>query len=101
MYLVEILLPLFDNEGNPQPSGHFARVHSELTERYGGLTAFTRSPAEGLWKEDGETRHDQIIVIEVMVPRLLASWWRAYRTRLEERFQQDKIVMRAVQFREL
>jgi hypothetical protein len=100
-HLVQILLPLFDNDGNPQSPDHFARVRSELTERYGGLTAFTRAPAEGLWKDAGETRRDDIVVVEVMVPRLLAGWWRSYRLELEERFAQDRIVIRAFDIAEI
>ena len=100
-HLVQILLPLFDNEGNPQHPDHFVRVRSELTDRYGGLTAFTRAPAEGVWKDAGLTRRDDIVVVEVMVPRLLATWWRSYRTDLEARFAQDKIVIRAFNIMEI
>lgn len=47
MYLVEIFLPKRDNEGREFPSGQFSRVRQELVERFGGVTAFTREPAEG------------------------------------------------------
>ena len=47
-HLIQILLPLFDNGGQPFPRSDYMRVRSELTERFGGLTAFTRTPAEGL-----------------------------------------------------
>jgi hypothetical protein len=101
MHLVQVLLPLFDNEGRPQNVEHHDRVRQELTERYGGLTAYTRAPAEGFWKDAGLTRKDQIVVLEVMVPRLLTGWWRTYRTELEKRFQQEKIVIRAFEISEI
>ena len=49
MHLVQILLPVYDNEGNELPQVEFRRVRSELSHRFGGLTAFTRAPAEGIW----------------------------------------------------
>jgi hypothetical protein len=41
-HLIQILLPLSDNEGRRFPPAAYARVRSELTERFGGMTAFTR-----------------------------------------------------------
>jgi hypothetical protein len=56
MHLVQILLPLFDNDGVSLPRQLFARVRDELTEKFGGLTAFTRSPAEGVWRPERRAR---------------------------------------------
>ena len=96
MHLVQILLPLFDNEGEPIPQLHFRRVSEELADRFGGLTAFTRAPAEGRWKDSGErTSHDEIVVFEVMVEDLQRSWWKEYRASLERRFRQELVVIRA------
>jgi hypothetical protein len=95
MHIIEILLPLFDNKGakfGPEP---FVQVREELVERFGGLTAFTRAPAEGLWVDDGKRSRDDIIVFEVMADWLDRGWWRTYRKTLEARFQQDVIVVRA------
>jgi hypothetical protein len=39
MYLVQILLPVYDNDGRPFPASSYADVRRELTERFGGLTA--------------------------------------------------------------
>lgn len=101
MHLVQILLPLFDNDGARLAPELFTAVRAELAERYGGLTAYTRAPAEGSWKDAGETKHDDIVVIEVMVPRLVEKWWRLYRADLEDRFQQDKVVIRAFEITEI
>ena len=100
MHLVQILLPIYDNGQNPQPPEQFRRVRQELTERFGGLTVYTRAPAEGMWKlNDNHTSRDDIIIFEVMANDLDASWWRKYRHELEARFHQDVIVVRAQQMR--
>ena len=102
MLLVEILLPVADNRGNPFPRGAFDRVRRELTERFGGVTAFLRAPASGLWRDDdGVVRHDEVAIFEVMAEALDEAWWRDYRRKLEERFAQDEIVVRAVEARRL
>lgn len=50
MHLIEILLPLQDNAGNSFPESYFKEVEQTLTEKFGGITAFNRSPAVGKWK---------------------------------------------------
>ena len=66
MHLVELLLPLHDNSGQPFRAEKYAEVRQHLTERFGGLTAFTRSPAQGTTTESGRPVHDEIIVFEVV-----------------------------------
>ena len=84
MYLVQLLLPRYDDE-----------VSRELTERFGGMTAYARAPAKGEWKPaPGETVHDDIVVYEVMVETLEREWWSAYRERLEQRFDQEELIVR-------
>lgn len=95
MYLVQVLLPVYDNTGQPLPRDLYGHVRAELTERFGGLTAYTRAPAEGLWREGGETTvRDDIVVYEVMTDAIDRSWWDAYRRSLETRFRQQQIVIR-------
>lgn len=98
-HLIQLLLPLFDNEGQPCPRSDYRRVRAELSQRFGGLTAFTRAPAEGFWEEKGETARDDIVVFEVMTSELDPAWWAAYRRRLEACFRQDSIVVRAQETR--
>ena len=95
MYLVQLLLPLYDNDGHPFPAGPYAELRAELTERFGGLTAYSRAPAEGVWEEDGERRRDDIVVYEVMVDQLDRAWWSKLRTELERRFAQQELIVRA------
>jgi hypothetical protein len=99
MFLVEFFLPVFDNGGAHFPKEEFDHVRRELTERFGGVTAFMRSPAKGLWADDaGVVRHDDLASFEVMTETLDRDWWRGYREQLEERFRQQEIVMRASSF---
>ena len=96
MHLVQILLPLADNEGRRFPPEAYGRVRGELADRYGGITSFTRAPAEGMWKEGGHTNRDDIVVFEVMTRDLDRAWWERYRAELERRFEQEAIVVRAI-----
>ncbi len=96
MHLVQILLPLRRNDGSNQPSDRFATVRSELVERFGGVTAFSRAPAEGLWDDGQQVDRDQLILVEVMDPALDRSWWTEYRRQLEVRFEQEELVVRAL-----
>jgi hypothetical protein len=94
MQLIEILLPLRDNEGRPFDPGMWAQVREELVSEFGGLTAFTREPAEGLWKGKDGRESDDVVILEVMAETLDRNWWRSYREALERRFRQDEIVVR-------
>ncbi|MGI9089277.1 MAG: hypothetical protein ACR2HH_16305 [Chthoniobacterales bacterium] len=96
MHLVQILLPIHDNARQEFPLEDYKRVRQELTERFGGLTVYTRAPAEGLWKlNDSHTSLDDIVIFEVMASELNTDWWRTYRHELEARFRQDVIMIRA------
>ena len=92
MHLVEILLPVADNEGQPFDAHKYVVVREELSRRFGGITAFTRAPAEGSSLAKGTAVHDDIIVFEVMTDTLDRPWWEAYRKHVS----QDEIVIRAV-----
>jgi hypothetical protein len=96
VHLVEILLPVANNEGQPFDAQKYVVVREELSRRFGGITAFTRAPAEGSSHARGTTVHDDIIVFEVMTDTLDRPWWEAYRRHLEQSFSQNEIVIRAV-----
>jgi hypothetical protein len=96
MHLVQLLLPLYDNDGVRQPDELFRRIRTELTDRFGGLTAYTRAPARGTWQDDdGHTDHDEIVVYEVMVEDVDRVWWASYRDKLEDAFRQRALIVRA------
>lgn len=96
MHIVQFLLPLRDNARHPFARADFEKVRAELTERFGGVTAFLQSPALGAWKEEEETVRDEMVLYEVMVESLDRAWWSGYRSELERRFRQERVVMRAL-----
>jgi hypothetical protein len=73
----------------------FAEVHKTLTERFGGVTWFSRAPAHGVTESGGKRIHDDIIVVEVMADAIDNDWWSSFRTLLEVRFAQEEILIRA------
>ena len=96
MHLVEILLPAADNTGRPIHPRHYDELRDMLTRRFGGLTAFSRSPAKGFWRPGEEVTHvDDVIIFEVMADELDREWWGALRKELERAFQQAEIVIRS------
>jgi hypothetical protein len=101
MHLIQILLPLYDNEGQALSGSLHAEVKSELTEKFGGLTAYVRSPAEGRWKASTTEVRDEIVIYEVMADSLDKDWWKDCRERLETLFLQDEIIVRALPMRSL
>jgi hypothetical protein len=96
-YLVQILLPVRDNEGRPFDGDLHGRTRQELLDRFGGVTANQRAPAHGLWASpDGGVAGDEVVIFEVMARDMERGWWAGYRTTLERRFCQDVIVVRAL-----
>ncbi len=101
-YLVQMLLPVYDNAGAAIDGDLYVRTRLELTEQFGGMTAHMRAPARGLLKiENGELARDEVVIFEVMVDELDRDWWDAYRQRLEGRFRQEAIVVRSTKIRRL
>jgi hypothetical protein len=102
MHLVQLLLPLYDNDGRPFDEPPFAAVRRELTTRFGGVTAHMRSPAAGLWKNDsGTVDRDEVVAVDVMVDALDREWWRSYAQHLARAFRQQEVVVRAMPIEKL
>jgi hypothetical protein len=100
MFLIQFLLPLRDNEGRSFPRAEFERVRAELTDRFGGVTAFLQSPASGVWRDEeagGHTKRDEVVLFELMTGSLNRPWWANYRAELESRFRQKALVVRALE----
>lgn len=96
MHLIQLLLPLYDNEGRAFERARIARVRDELAEHFGGVTAHTRAPAEGLWKDEaGAVSRDSVVAFEVLAAELDRDWWARYRDTLAARFRQDEILITA------
>lgn len=97
-----MLLPLYGDTGERFTRERYTQVRRELTERYGGVTAFLRSPALGTWKDDnGTVDRDDIVMCEVMVESIEREWWAEYRRTLEARFGQRELVLRAFEIERL
>jgi hypothetical protein len=98
MFLIQLLLPLCDNEGHPFPQSTYLKIRDELAEKFGGITTYVRSPAEGVWKEGKCCAvRDEIVIYEVMAKELSREWWRVFRERMELLFRQESIIVRASQ----
>ncbi len=97
MHLVQLFLPLRDNAGAAFPPALFGAIRAELTAAFGGVTAYQRAPATGLWEDDDTTvQRDELVLFEVMVEALDRAWWRRYAGELAGRFRQDEILVRAL-----
>ena len=97
MHLIQILLPVYGNDGEELLQEAYQRIRDDLVQRFGGLTAFTQAPAEGLWTPGGsQTHRDDIVLIEVMVDELDTAWWSAYREKLQRELKQHSLVVRAL-----
>jgi hypothetical protein len=95
MYLIQLLLPLYDNANQAFPGDLYREVGETLVGCFDGLTAYSRAPATGLWREDAvHTERDEVVVYEVMAGTLEREWWADYRAELEARFRQDELVIR-------
>jgi hypothetical protein len=100
-WLVEILLPLAHNDGRHIGDDVLNEIRRELVDRFGGITAFMPSPAEGLWASEAGASRDDIVVLEVMARGLDRRWWKAWRKRVEALLHQKEIVVRATQIERL
>lgn len=95
MQLIQILLPVYNQDNELFPNNYFTNIREELTEKFGGITTYSRAPATGLWKEnEDKTVKDAIIVYEVMAESLDRDWWQKYKLQLEKLFRQDEIIVR-------
>jgi hypothetical protein len=93
--LLEIFLPLAFNDGQPVPEAIFELLKEELSAKFGGVTAYARSPADGLWRKGGSTERDQLVIFEVMTDKVDKEWWSDFRRRVEELFRQNEILIRS------
>ena len=96
MHLVQLLLPVLDPQRQAYPPTWYQGLAQRLIEQFGGVTAYTRAPATGLWEtSSGKTVREQVVVYEVMVEKLDRGWWAVLREELEDQFSQDEVVVRA------
>lgn len=95
MQLIQILLPVYNNQNEVFPEETFSRIRQKLTDQFGGITTYSRAPATGLWKENEQkTVKDDMLVYEVMAETLDKDWWQNYKSQLETILKQDEILIR-------
>lgn len=93
--LFQILLPIYDNEGQPLPDEMYKSIKLKLTERFGGLTAYSRAPATGLWKDgDKELNVDKVIIYEVIADEYDKKFWKSFKEILKAQFKQKDMIIR-------
>jgi hypothetical protein len=91
-----MLLPTKSGSGAAFSDEVLGRTRDELVDRFGGLTAYLRSPAAGAWTSpQGKVEEDNVVMIEVLAESLDVRWWREYAATLRERFAQESIHIRA------
>jgi inorganic pyrophosphatase len=94
--MIQVYLPLYDPAGTAFPQSHFDKIKKELTDKFGGLTMYTRSPAEGLWKENEQkVVKDDILIYEVIAKELEQDFWLEYKNSLKKTFKQEELLIRS------
>jgi inorganic pyrophosphatase len=92
--VVQLFIPLSDEKGKPFPQDHYNKLSTELKAEFGGLTIYNRSPATGLWEEDGEkTVEDQMLIYEVLTSSIDETYWSRLKMQLEKQFAQKELLI--------
>lgn len=101
MYLIQILLPLYDNQKQPFNKRLFDKIRDDLKNVFGGVTLYRSSPAEGAWNNETGTDYDELITAEIIAERLDKMWWQQFKHEMEQTFQQKEIMIRCIKFKKL
>jgi hypothetical protein len=98
MVLIQLLLPAkVPCSSTSDTTDALATTRRELADRFDGLTAYVRSPAQGSWTAaDGQVEQDDVVMVEVVTDCFDRAWWRTYASALAQRFRQDAVHVRAV-----
>jgi hypothetical protein len=97
MVLIQLLLPTSPAARGAADRNALIDTARELGDAFGGLTAYVRAPAKGLWTSPaGHTEEDDVVMIEVVTERFDRVWWKQYSAALAIRFGQDAIHVRAL-----
>jgi hypothetical protein len=100
--LIQIFLPLYDNNKREFDRSLYDDLRSRLKDQLGGVTFYRNAPAEGLWKDEtGRTNFDDLVIAEVMIATVNEEWWQQFRQQLEQIFDQEEILIRSITFEKL
>lgn len=94
MTLLQLLLPITGDR--EVATAKLEETRTELLAQFGGVTAYLRSPAKGLWADAGEVAADEVVNVEVVVEKFDRAWWGRYERTLAARFAQQEIHIRAI-----
>ena len=92
---MQLLLPTGDSNGIPYSNELLAAISQDLVRRFGGVTAYSRSPAKGQWLNRDHVECDEVIEVEVMTEAIDRDWWKAFREKLESDLEQQELVIRS------
>ena len=101
MYLIQILLPLYDNNKQAFEKSLLDKVRDDLKDVFGGVTLYRNSPAEGAWNDVTGTDYDELITAEVITDSLDKAWWQQFKHEMEQTFKQKKLMIRCIKFEKL
>ena len=101
MYLIQILLPLYDNDKQAFDKSLFDKVRDDLKNVFGGVTLYRNSPAEGAWSDETGTDYDELITAEVIADSLDNEWWQQFKHEMERTFKQKEMMIRCIKFERL
>jgi hypothetical protein len=94
--LIQIFLPLSDNDGKRFAGNWYMSISHELNDRFNGVTIYQRTPVTGLWKKEEEnTLKDELIIYEVIADQMDLDFWKPFRKQLEQQFKQEHILIRS------
>ncbi len=89
-------MPVFDQDDKAFSAEIYAPIIKELTDIFGDITIYTRTPATGLWKEGiAQVVKDDIIEYEVMTEEVESLWWKDYKEQLRIKFNEDELIVRS------
>ena len=102
MQLIQIFLPLYDNNKRAFDRSLYDDVRTGLKEKFGGVTFYRNAPVEGVWKDEtGKTNYDELMIAEVLTSDLDKEWWQQFKQGLEQVFKQEEILIRSIGFKKL
>jgi inorganic pyrophosphatase len=90
---IELFIPVYTKNGKPFPKKHYTNLHQKLTEKFGGLTMYSRVPVTGFWKENSKTTlKEDIIVYEVLAAEIDDKFWTKLKAWVLKAFNQEEII---------
>jgi inorganic pyrophosphatase len=92
--LFQLLVPQYRKNGKKFPDQYYTALNKELIGKFGGLTVYSRGPAEGFWKKnEAKTIQEAMLVYEVMADEVDKDFWHKIKGSLAKKFDQEELVL--------